>query len=391
MLKKALLSLHFVFGFEAIAQKDYSGLVKSLYSGTESTALSIYNTSPESPDGKYICFVKYPAIAEGGHLAPPVRAEVMLKSRRTGDHVKIRDVTCNNHNGANAFWINDSLVAFQVSHFKDFEIYNVNSGKSVFGIVAGELGHKSFGNVVFYSKCNARLLIPDKSRTPYKPMDEGIYAFDCLAGRSTLIIKQAQIVAAFKRQNKKVSDYETKILHLEPNPLNSKIMFDYRYRADSASGWHDLHGIVSSDGSEPRWIKVRPMHVVWYDNQHMMGVDTEDPENRIFQYDLFGKRGELLGGTSTHVGMSPDKKWYIGEGDFYKSEADGFTRVYLYKQGESRPYALLAQWKNAKVTWEWVAHVNPSFSSDGKRAYFIRAFDHEDKFESVTIQLPEFD
>jgi hypothetical protein len=391
MLKKALLCVLLTFGFESIAQKDYTGFVRAVYNGDESTALSIYDTSPESPDGKYICYIRYPAIAQGGHLAPPVRAEVMLKNRQTEVVTKIKDVTCNNHNGANALWINDSLVAFQESHFKDFEVYNVNSQKSVFGKIAGELGHKSFGNVLFYSKCNARLLIPDQSRTPYDLDEEGIYVFDCLSGNSTQIIQQSEIIAAFMKQNKKVSDYETKILHLEPNVLNDKIMFDYRYRSDSNDSWHELHGIISADGSNPTWIKVRPMHVVWFDNTSMLGVGTEDPENRIFCYDLYGQKKELLGGTSTHVGMSPNKKWYIGESDFYRPEADGFTRVYLYKRGETRPYALLAQWKNAKITWEWVAHVNPSFSFDGKRAYFIRAIDDEDKFESVIIQLPEFE
>lgn len=391
MLKKALLCFYFLIGFEAIAQKDYTGFVKAVYNGTESTALSIYDTAPESPDGKYICFVRYPAIAPGGHLAPPVRAEVMLKNRQTGVVTKMKEVTCNNHNGANALWINDSLVAFQVSHFQDFEIFNIHSQKSVFEKIAGELGHKSFGNVLFYSKCNARLLIPDKSRTPYDLPEEGIYAFDCLTGKTTQVIQQSNIIAAFMKQNEKVSDNETKILHLEPNPLNTEIMFDYRYRSNVTNSWHDLHGIVSADGSDPRWIKVRSMHVVWFDNTSMFGVDTEDQEKRIFQYDLYGRKKEMLGGTSTHVGVSPNKKWYIGESDYYKPEADGFTRVYLYKRGETRPYALLAEWKNAKITWEWVAHVNPSFSFDGKRAYFIRALNNEDKFESVSIELPEFE
>jgi hypothetical protein len=388
MRSTAVLCVYLLIGAKAVAQSDYSSFVKPVYMGVESTAMSIYDACPESPDGKYVCYIKYPAIAEGGHLAPPVKAEVMLQNRQTEDVVKIKDVSCNNHNGANSLWINDSLLVFQVNHFQDFEIFNVRTQKSVFGIIPGELGHKSFGNLLFYSKCSARLLTPDKTRTPYDKKDEGVYAFDCLTGKSTQIIRKSEIIADFMKQNKKVSDYETKILHIEPNPANDKIMFDYRYRSDSNDGWHELHGIVSVDGRNPRWIMVRPMHVVWFDNNSMFGVDTEDPENKIFRYDLNGKKMELLGGTSTHVGVSPNREWYIGESDFYKPEADGFTRVYLYKRGETRPYALLAEWNNAKITWQWVAHVNPSFSFDGKRAYFIRAINNEDKFEAVSIQLP---
>ncbi|MEX2045449.1 MAG: hypothetical protein WD941_08865 [Opitutus sp.] len=51
--------------------------------------------------------------------------------------------------------------------------------------------------------------------------------------------------------------------------------------------------------------------------------------------------------------------------------------------------ALLSEWKNGKISWAWVAHANPSFSADGKRIYFIRASDREDKFEAVWLELPD--
>jgi hypothetical protein len=164
-------------------------------------------------------------------------------------------------------------------------------------------------------------------------------------------------------------------------------MFDYRHQRHSNEGWEELHGCMYADGSGIRWVKESPMHVVWFDNHTMFGVDTTDPEKKIYQYDLYGKKLEMLGGTSTHVGTSPDREWYMGESAYYQPEEDGFTRVYLYKRGEKEPYALLAEWNNTKITWTWVAHVNPSFSSDGKRAYFIRASNTEDKFEAVSINL----
>jgi hypothetical protein len=186
-----------------------------------------------------------------------------------------------------------------------------------------------------------------------------------------------------------VTANEAKILHIEPNPTNDKIMFDYRHQSHSNEGWEELHGFMYADGSSIRWVKERPMHVVWFDNITMFGVDTTDPEKKIFRYDLYGKKLEMLGGTSTHVGTSPDREWYIGESAYYQPEEDGFTRVYLYKRGEKEPYALLAEWKNTKITWNWVAHVNPSFSADGKRTYFNRASSTEDKFEAVSINLAD--
>lgn len=373
------------------AQLNYSKYVKPVYEGIESTTLSIYDTNPESPDGKYICFVKYPEIAHGGHLAMPVKANVMLKNRTSGNTRMIFEVLCNNHNGVNAIWINDSLVVFQVNDFKNFTVYNIKSNQSVFGLIDGELGHKSFGNLLFFSVCNARLLVYDKTRTLYQSEHEGIYSLNCITGKITLVVRQDDIVGAFVAQNSNVSKNETKILHVEPNPQNDKIMFDYRYRGDSTKAWISLHGFVYANGTGIRWIKERPMHVVWFDDNSMLGVDTEDCEHKIYRYDLYGERLEMLGGTSTHVGASPDREWYVGESDFYKPEKDGFTRVYLYKRGEKKPVALLSEWNNSKITWTWVAHVNPSFSTDGKRVYFIRASNSEDRYEAVFINLAEIE
>ena len=376
-------------GSNAQAQLDYSKYAQPLYKGKESTTLGIYDTNPESPDGTHVCYIKYPEIVRGGHLGMPVNANVMLENRMTGATREIFEVSCNNHNGANAIWISDSLLAFQVNDFKDFVVYDIEANRSVFGLVQGEIGHKSFGNLLFFSVCNARLQVYDKTRPPYPTEREGIYFLDCISGKTTLVTRKADITKAFSDQNKEVSKIETKILHVDPNSKNEKIMFDYRYRSNPAESWVSLHGFVHADGSGIRWIRERPMHVIWFDDDSMLGVDTGDREHRIHRYDLNGKKLEMLGGTSTHVGASPDREWYIGESGFYEPEEDGLTRVYLYKRGIDKPYALLSEWNNTKVTWTWVAHANPSFSSDGKRVYFIRASNSEDRFEAVYINLAE--
>ena len=373
----------------AEAVMDCSKHVRPVHECEESTAISIYDTNPESPDGKHICFIKYSGIVRDGHTGAPVRTDVMIKNRETEQSRKIYEASCNNHNGVNAIWINDSLLAFQVGMFKDFVIYDINTNKSVFGLIDGELGHKSFGNILFFSICNSRRQTIDSSLPPLPQEREGIHMMDCLTGKTTLVAAKADIIGAFASQNPAVPETEAKILHVEPNPANDKIMFDYRYPLPADGGWESIHGFVFADGTGIRWVKERPMHVVWFDNADMFGVDTGDPEKNIYRYDLSGNRLELLGGRSTHVGASPDRQWYIGESSFYEPEEDGFTRVHLYKRGLKTPFARLAEWKNAKVTWTWVAHANPSFSADGKRAYFIRALDGQDKFEAVTINLGE--
>lgn len=387
IVKEIILGLIFLNIYFLYGQLDYSWSSEPIYQGAESTALSIYDTNPESPDGKYICFTKYPEIAKGGHLAKPVEAQLMLKNRVSGKISKIFDVKCNNHNGVNAVWINDSLLAFQVTDFKEFVVYNIATNQIEFGPIEGELPHKSFGSTLYFSLNNARLLVLDPTRAPYDKDCEGIYALDVINGKINLVAKLEDITSEFMAQNPKVNSNEIKILHLEPNPSNDKLMFDFRYRNKTDQSWVSLHGFMYTDGTGTREVKERPMHVVWFDNNSMFGVDTKDIGFNIVRYDLYGKKIEVLGGTSTHVGVSPNRKWYVGEGGFYKPEKDGFTRVYLYKKGIKKPYALLAEWKNKKITWDWVAHVNPSFSSDGKRVYFIRASNTEDRFEAVYVDL----
>lgn len=388
--KFAILCMFLLSYLNSYSQIDYTKYVKPIYDGKQSTALSIYDTNPESPSGEHICFIKYPKIVQGGFLGPTVKAEVIIKNRRTGAIRNIYEIWTTNHNGANAIWINDSLISFQVNHLKDFVVYNINTDKSIFGLINGELGHKSFNNILMFTICNGRYIKLDKTREPYESKYEAIYSLNCITGKQTQIVKLKDIIHAFISQNPNVTKNEGRILHVEPNSSNDKILFDFRHPRYPNKTWEELQGFVYPDGSGIRWIKERPMHVVWFDNNSMFGVDTKDPEKKIYQYDLFGDKLETLGGTACHFGASPNRDWYVGESDYYRPEEDGYTRVYLYKRGEIKPFALLAEWKNTKITWEWVAHVDPSFSSDGKRVYFIRASNTEDKFEAVSIDLSIF-
>jgi hypothetical protein len=45
----------------------------------------------------------------------------------------------------------------------------------------------------------------------------------------------------------------------------------------------------------------------------------------------------------------------------------------LYRRGETKPDCILATMPIVQPIWTLSAHVNPSFSRDGKRVYFNRA------------------
>ncbi|MEM1136669.1 MAG: hypothetical protein AAGI07_12600 [Bacteroidota bacterium] len=293
-----------------------------------------------------------------------------------------------NHNGANAIWINNTTIALQIEHFKNFEVYDVETGRSLFGSINGELGHKSFNDIIFYSRCANRQLPKNETKRLYPKQEEGIWKFDLSSGKSSQIIKKKKIIKKFIKQNPDITGNDVQILHVESNPAGNKILFDYRHKKQpNDKRRKQLQGFVNADGSGVKWIPERPMHVVWYDNETMFGVEMDDKQKKMHRYDLEGNNLELLAGSACHLGISSDRNWFAGEFGFYKNEPDGFTRVYLYKRNETKPHAVLSAWQNAKITWRWVAHVNPSFSADGKRLYFIRAVEGMDKFEAVYIDL----
>jgi len=370
------------------AQRDLSPWVRPVYEGGESTALSIFDTSPESPDGTYLMFVRYPAIVQGGHAGPEVMAEVMVKNRKSGALKKITEAQVTNHNGSNAFWVGDTLLASMVAHQKTFEVFNVVTGKSLFGKIEGELGHKAAGKYIFFSRCNGRRMARHPEREPYRKKEEGLWRLDVSDGTLKQLISKKKIIKAFVKQNPEITGNEVNLLHVDPNLRGDKILFDYRHKKTPESKRHEqLQGFVNADGSGARWVPKRPMHVVWYDNASMLGVDVDDPQKKIYRYDLWGKELELLAGKACHLGVSPDRQWYGGEGGYYRPEADGFTRAYLYKKGQAQAVGILSAWANEKITWWWVAHVNPSFSADSQRMYFIRAVEGTDKFEAAVLDL----
>ena len=58
-----LFLLTSMMAIQASGQRDLSSYVKPVYKGEESTGLSIFDTNPESPDGKFLADQNTTAIA----------------------------------------------------------------------------------------------------------------------------------------------------------------------------------------------------------------------------------------------------------------------------------------------------------------------------------------
>ena len=335
--------------------------------------MSIYNTSPESPDGKRFCYVSYNILSKGN--SDFVKARVMLQERATGKEKVLREVLASNHDGANAIWIDDTTIAFQTESML-FEVVNAATGKLLFGSIIGGLPHRSYGGIIYFSR--------DRISTTRK---YSIWKLDTKTGKTEMIVSTDEICNEVMKQNPSIRrDYSSvQIIHVDPNPSNTRIAFDLRFYYSNREGYDAYHVHMKSNGTDITVLKERPMHALWYDDDSFFGVCVKnDPRNRVYRYNLVGDRLELLAGTSTHVGMSPDRQWFASESGYYRADPDGYTRVYLYRSGNETPVALLSEWKNDRVVWEWRAHVSTAFSDDGERLYFVEG---DSDFDTVRVRV----
>ena len=374
----------FLFSQSTILAISYK--VKSVTNDPGSSCLSIFNTNPESSNGKFLAYCYYPQIVEGGHQGPCVVAEVRIRNLRTNTEKLLTKAIVTNHNGAHAVWVNKSSIAVETILQREFELYDVQSGKSLFGKIAGEVPHQSYSKKTFFSRCNNRAKEIDNKHDVFNQEEEGIWVLNLKSGKINLLITKDAIVNAFKNQNKTVTSNNVHLLHIEPNFSNTIISFDFRHTPLGAKDRIELHGLFFCKTKKVKWIPVRPMHCVWYNNNFLMGVDTFDSLKSIWKYNFDGKKVEQLAGSACHIGASPDRSLYAGEKGYYGPDKDGKTRLCLYRKGNVTQFEVIDEWTNNKITWKWVAHVNPSFSADGKRLYYVRALEN-DKFEAMCVTI----
>ena len=332
-----------------------------------SQMLSIFNACPESPDGKWICYAYYPTLstAKGGNS--PVPVQVIIRDRATGKERVLADAKSGNHNGLNAIWLDPRTIAFQTNANKQFSVMDVITGKKIADNMIGELPHKAVGETLLY-------FARDAVKSPGKPDDWGIWELNWKTGALRRVVSQQQLYAALHALNPKVLDEKVTLLHVDPSPDGKRVATAYRYQVDGDKA-PLLAYFNAADGTGIGFLKDRPMHPLWYDNDTFMGVYTQNKDRLISRYNMIpGERIEKLAGLTTHDSASPDRKWFAGETSYYRPAPDGYTRIALYRRGEMTPAAILAEWKenDHTPTWKLHAHVSCSFSDDGQRVYFLR-------------------
>jgi len=373
-MKKLLLLLPLAgFCATSFAQIDMREYPKPISTRNGSTLLSIFNASPESPDGKLLCYTFYKDL----HVKD---AQIIIQERATGKEKVLSNAKLGVHNGANAVWINNKLIAAASPDNHHFKVFDATTGKTVFGPIDGDLPHKSVGDLLFFAR----------NRETSDVSQLGIWVLDCNTGDLRQVISQDALYRALHALDSNISDANVLLLHTDPSPTNDRVAMGYRYGGGGGDKQTPVLAYCNvADGTGVGMLKNRPMHPLWYDNDSFMGIFTGETQKRISRYNMAGDRIEILAGTTTHAGASPDRGWFVGEGSYYKPDDDGYNRVYLFKRGEETPVALFAQWKENEVTWKLRAHVSSSFSADGQRIYFNRGTD-DLRSEAVVVQLADY-
>ncbi|MGC4233436.1 MAG: hypothetical protein QM594_10700 [Niabella sp.] len=362
----AFLTILVLWGFflSADAQR-----VHRIGSEGASTIFSFYNTSPESPDGKTIAYIRCieEPSGDGDEILAP--AELWVCDRNLQKHRKVTGIKGTAaHNGVEAQWVDNDRIAI----FDSFRVrlIDVHIGKDLLKneIKANGLGHHPFQNKILYN------IYKNDGRG-----EPGIYELDCNTQQSRLILSVADCGKAklpdylHEGDVKPVSNWRA--LHSQYSPDGKKIAF----RLDIGSSERSqLLGICNIDGSG---LSVMPksLHFFWYDNISIVGhlqngkdgKRHEVPEKRfsLTRWDLNGNvLQEMMAPRGNHLAMSPDKKQFVSE-TFYNTNP---VVIKLYTIGAPGFPVTIDSFDPLGVTWVRRFHANPAFSRDGKRVYFSK-------------------
>lgn len=309
------------------------------------SAWGYYGVTPESPDGKRLCYALYPEPIDLARKEryPVYPAELWVCNMDGTGHRMLFRGRGSVHNGLEQSWVDDKRIVF-ASEGATYVI-NVETGRIDFGPFKGFIpAHFAMGGKV--------LMYPggDSSK------QQGLYELDTATGKMRLVLP-----------------YTKDICHVQYSPNGRKALF-------TTDG--NTHLVVANlDGSG---IKVlpgkKPMHFQWFDDQSffgyaqkgVVGVDLKKHRKyELYLWDLDGKIIEHLAGHGCHGAGRVDGKYFAGE-SWYDSNPIVFR---LYSRGQRKPLAEIFSHRFAHVTWRDGGrhHVNPSFSRDGMRLYYKKA------------------
>ncbi len=323
------------------------------------SGFSYYGTTPESPSGSLICYVKFTERPVGRNGTKP--GELWVCRRDLTGQEKIVDLKkCGNHNTARMQWVDDSRLAYQDSG--KVYVVDVDSKKVVLGPIDGLIGHNVYDRKILVQ------VDSDGSSLGGK----GLYEVDCDTGKGRFILKPSDLEKYVSDMVGAVGVEKWKFAHAQWSTKGSKIAI--RLTVGDGGEMHALLFTFAADGSDIVYFGPKPMHFLWFDDDTIMGHDNQVDDGKLNdvsmrRWDRSGKYIETLAGPGNHTSASPDRQWFASE-SWYRTSP---IKLSLYRRGDVKPVAILMEHDFEPITWVDRCHVNASFSRDGNRVYFFKA------------------
>ncbi len=368
-----------------------------------------YNSTPESPDGRYILFTRYKEIPT---INKQVVGIITLYDTMKGSYKEIMEVpNANIHDGVMGLWVDNETLAYQdgelspinldeyeylkKGYYDRVSIINIYTKKKWTSSIHGRLGHESI---------NGKILI-----TAMHPLFNkwGLYEVDAKSHTEKFICDPSIYASLVEKKVSEGRDTKYwKLLHAtySPNGKRVAMRLDVRREGEmlNGGGSQTTTVIINTDGSNPIYFGEQPLHFGWYDNKTITGFcgDSKNGplQNGEFQMKGFEKEGgglyrfelepirciEKLSAFGNHIGISPDKMWYASE-NWYQEDS---VELRLYKKYLYTPVLIVTKNFYGKRTWNkpGPVHVNPSFSRDEKKLFFTEVVDSA-SFQAKWIDL----
>lgn len=337
--------------------------ISNIYIGEGCSLLGMNGGCPESSDGKRIIYALKRSLDEN-------ETKIMLCNRDMTNHRHIFTVSCGNHNGPSATFIDNSTVVFRDSenNLPVFRIMNIDSGEVLYKIRAKESHCAENGKYPFSVSSEFLGKNPD-----YPEINKcGIYILDVKSGEIKLAVTEEEILKMVVSHGLTPNEHTASVSHVQLNPSATAVMMRLGVVECPVFG---ALGCVDLSTKKTHIIPNKPVHQLWFDDESYMatrqfnrGRHIEMETSYIARFSKDGEELEVLGGISNHMDGSPDKRFFSGDRCY-----PGFApNVYLYKRGFKEPAATFEIPDEQETVWKKQVHPNPSFSRDGKRLYFNR-------------------
>lgn len=320
------------------------------------STFSYYNTTPESPDGTMICYVKIITVQNDRY--DRLDGELWVCDANLTNHRRITDLNgFITHNGVNAQWIDNNTIVYFAN--EEIRAVSLDGQQLITPINAFSIGHNPHNSKILYSAVS--------EETNYYT----IYEYDVFTNQERAIADASTFsgVSSFFPIFGSYALSERKIRHLIYSPDGSKIALRYDVSDNGEIGNH----LVSMDinGGDVKYFGPKPMHFSWYDNNSLMGHDNQvndgNPDDRSARrWSREKDYIETLAGPGNHLSAS-DNRELIATESWYNTIP---VVLRVFNKGQTTAFWQDTVSVDDYTVWQRGNHVNPSFSRDGKRVYY---------------------